>query len=54
MGSGEKDTRYPITPIVTLVENSHARIRHGLEALEQAQDVDEIRAIVCGLPGLLK
>jgi predicted nuclease with TOPRIM domain len=54
MGSGEKDTRYPITPIVTLVEDSHARIRLGLEALESAQDVDEIRAIVCDLPGLLE
>ena len=36
MGSGEKDTRYPVTPAVTLVEDSHARIRSGLEALEQA------------------
>ena len=54
MGSGEKDTRSPITPIVTLVEDSHARIRRGLEALEEAQDVDEIRAIVCDLPELLE
>jgi hemerythrin len=54
MGSSEKDGRYPITPIVSLVENSHARIRSNLEALEEAQDVDEIRAIVCDLPGLLK
>jgi hemerythrin len=54
MGSGEKDGRYPITPIVSLVENSHARIRSNLEALEEAQDVDEIRAIVCDLPELLK
>jgi len=54
MGSGEKDTRSPVTPIVTLVEDSHARIRSGLEALEAAQDVDEIRAIVCDLPALLE
>lgn len=53
MGSGEGETRVPITPIVTLVEGSHARIRRGLEALEQARDVDEIRAIVCDLPELL-
>ncbi len=54
MGSGEEDTRSPITPIVTRVEDSHARIRRGLEALEEAQDVDEIRAIVCDLQGLLE
>ena len=54
MGSGEKDTRFPITPAVTLVEDSHARIRRDLEALEEAQDVDEIGAIVGRLPELLK
>jgi len=54
MGSGERGTRVPITPIVTLVEGSHARIRRGLEALEEARDVDEIRAIVCDLPALLE
>lgn len=54
MGSGEKDTRSPVTPNVALVEDSHGRIRRKLEALEAAQDVDEIRAIVCDLPGLLE
>lgn len=54
MGSGEKDGRYPVTPIVSLVENSHARIRSSLDALDETQDVDEIRAIVCDLPELLK
>jgi predicted nuclease with TOPRIM domain len=53
MGSGEGETRVPITPVVILVEGSHARIRSGLEALEQARDVDEIRAIVGNLPELL-
>jgi hypothetical protein len=54
MGSVEKHTKSPVTPIVTLVDESHARIRRSLEALEASQDVEEIRAIVSDLPELFE
>jgi hemerythrin len=54
MGSEEKAGKYPITPIVSRVADSHARIRRDLDALAETEDVAEIRAIVEVLPELLK
>jgi hypothetical protein len=54
MGSRKRGAKHPVTPIVSHVENTHAQIRHDMETLERAEDVEEIRAIVFVLPELLK
>jgi predicted nuclease with TOPRIM domain len=54
MGSGTTDLKHPITPVVTQIQDSHARIRGDLDALARTTEIDEIRAIVEELPELLK
>jgi hypothetical protein len=54
MGSEETHTKHPVTPIVTHVQDSHARIRQDVDALAHVTEIDQIRAIVDDLPELLK
>jgi len=54
MGREEGEARYPITPMVSRIVDSHQRIRSDLEVLGKSDDVNEIRAVVDDLPELLK
>lgn len=54
MGTEERETRHPTTPLVSRIEGTHARIRGDLQALEQAADVEVIRIVVDDLPGLFR
>ena len=54
MGREEAEARYPITPMVSRIVDTHQRIRSDLEVLGKSDDVNEIRTVVDDLPELLK
>jgi hemerythrin len=54
MGTEEQEIRHPITPIASRFHGSHARLRRDLRMLAEAEDVNQIRALVDELPALLK
>jgi hypothetical protein len=54
MDQEKAESRHPITPLVSRIVDTHTRIRSDLEVLDKSEGIGEIRAVVEGLPGLLK
>ena len=54
MDQEKAEPRHPITPLVSHIVDTHARIRSDLEVLDKSEEMSEIRVVVDDLPGLLK